>query len=215
MRILVIEDDAFTLEFLSKKLREQGYAVDTSEEGEVGLYKARSCDYDALILDVNLPGLNGWELLKRLRKTKKTPVVMLSSCSSIEERVRGLDAGADDYITKPFELPELFARLRAVIRRSAQHARSTIEIGDVIVDLSARSVSRSGEVIPLTPREYAIVEYLAMHRGKIVSRTALFEHLCDENDDTLSNVIDVHVGKIRKKLGRNFIATHHGLGYCC
>lgn len=213
MKILVIEDDSLTLDFLAKKLREEGYAVDTSEEGEDGLYKAIHSDYDAIVLDIILPDTTGWDVLERLRKTKKTPVLMLTSRDSSDDQVRGLDIGADDYVKKPFDMPELLARLRALIRRSVQHAHSAIEIGDIAIDLNARTITLKGELIALTPREYAIVEHLALHRGKIVSRTTLFEHLFDETDDTLSNIIDVHVGKIRKKLGRDFIQTRHGHGY--
>jgi two-component system OmpR family response regulator len=214
MRILIVDDDTLTLELLAKKLRDSGYAVDTAEDGEEGLFKAQSCDYDAIVLDVMMPRVSGWEILKRLRETKKTPVLMLTARDSSDDHVRGLDSGADDYITKPFDLSELLARLRAVMRRASQHAHSVIQIGDIVIDLSARAVTRASEPVPLSPREYSIVEYLAPRRGEIISRTTLYEHLFDENDDTFSNVIDVHVGKIRKKLGKNFIVTRHGHGYC-
>lgn len=214
MRILVVEDDPTTLALLAKTLRDHGYAVDTSEEGEDGLFKAQNWDYDAIVLDVMLPRVTGWELLARLRQTKKTPVLMLTARDATADRVRGLDTGADDYVVKPFERDELLARLRALIRRTTNLARPRIEIGDVAIDLTARIVSRAGEPVPLTAREYAIVEYLALHRGEIVTRSALYEHLFDENDATLSNVIDVHVSKIRKKLARNLIVTRRGHGYC-
>jgi len=214
MRILVVDDDTLTLNFLAEKLRDEGYAVDTAEEGDNGLFKAQSWDYDAIILDVMLPGVNGWEVLKRLRQTKKTPVLMLTSRDSSGDQVRGLDIGADDYVTKPFDVAELLARLRALIRRAIQHAHSVIEIGEIVIDLTARVIRRAGQTISLSPREYSIVEYLAPRRGEIITRSALYEHLFDENDDTFSNVIDVHVGKIRKKLGKNFIVTRHGHGYC-
>jgi two-component system OmpR family response regulator len=214
MRILIVDDDTLTLEYLAKKLREAGYAVDTAEDGESGLFKGQNCDYDAIVLDVIMPCLSGWEILQRLRQTKKTPVLMLTARDSSNDQVRGLDSGADDYITKPFDVSELLARLRAVIRRASQHAHSVIEIGDIVIDLTARVVTRANQPVALSPREYSIVEYLAPRRGEIISRTALYEHLFDENDDTFSNVIDVHVGKIRKKLGKNFIVTRHGHGYC-
>jgi two-component system OmpR family response regulator len=214
MRILVVDDDSLTLEFLAQKLRDEGYAVDTAEEGEDAFFKAQSWDYDAIVLDVMLPGVTGWDILKRLRKTKKTPVLMLTSRDSTDDQVRGLDSGADDYVTKPFDIIQLLARLRALIRRTTQHAHSLIQIGEIAIDLAARTVTRAHEPVGLSPREYAIVQYLARHRGRIVTRTDLYEHLCDENDDPFSNVIDVHVGKIRKKLGKDFIVTRHGHGYC-
>ncbi|MBT5704765.1 response regulator transcription factor [Verrucomicrobia bacterium] len=214
MKILVVEDDSITLDFLAKKLREHGYAVDTSENGEDGLFKAQSWDYDAIILDVMMPGLTGWEVLRSLRKVRKTPVLMLTARDATDDKVSSLDSGADDHLVKPFELPELFARLRALIRRTADQAHPVITIGEISINLTSRIVTRASERLALSPREYAITEHLALHRGNIVTRSALHAHVFDENDDTLSNVIDVHIGKIRKKLGKEFIVTHHGHGYC-
>jgi two-component system OmpR family response regulator len=188
--------------------------VDTAADGEDGLYKAENSDYDALILDVMLPRLDGWGLLKRLREQKKTPVLMLTARDQTRDRVRGLDTGADDYVVKPFDLPELLARLRALIRRTANQTRSAIEIGEVTIDTAARHISRAGEPVTLTAREYSLVEYLALHRGEVITRTVLYEHLFDENDSTLSNLLDVHVSNVRKKLGHEFIATRRGHGYC-
>ena len=214
MRILVIEDEPRLLRNLSKALREEGYAVDTAENGEDGLFKAEASVYDAIVLDVMLPVIDGWTVLERLRKQKQTPVLMLTARDATPDRVRGLDIGADDYLVKPFDLPELFARLRAIIRRSAGLAQSWIELGDILLDTRSRVVTRSGERITLTAREYAILEYLALHRGELVTRTALYEHLFDETEDTLSNLIDVHVFSIRKKLGAHLISTRRGQGYC-
>ena len=214
MRILVVEDEPDLLSSLAQALREEGYAVDTAGDGEDGLFKAESSDYDALILDVMLPKLDGWALLQGLRKTKKTPVLMLTARDRSSDRVRGLDSGADDYVVKPFDLQELQARLRALIRRTANQTRSRLEIRGVAIDTAARTVSRAGEDITLTAREYALVEYLALHCGEVVTRTALYEHLFDENDSTLSNLLDVHVSNIRKKLGQDFIVTRRGHGYC-
>ena len=214
MRILVVEDEPRLLRNLAKALREAGYAVDTAEAGDDGLYKAESYEYDAVVLDVMLPRLDGWEVLHRLRKQKKTPVLMLTARDATNDRVRGLDTGADDYLVKPFDLSELLARLRALIRRAAGQARPHLELGDVRIDTRARSVMRQGQPITLTAREYAILEYLALHRGEVVTRTTLYEHLFDENDDTLSNLLDVHVFNIRKKLGQNLITTRRGQGYC-
>ncbi len=214
MRVLVVEDEPDLLGSLLKALREDGYAADGAPDGEEGLYKAENYEYDALVLDIMLPIMDGWEVLRRLRKSKKTPVLMLTARDAIRDRVRGLDTGADDYLVKPFDLSELLARLRALIRRAASQADSTIRFGDVVIDTAARTVSRSGEPIALTAREYALLEFLALHRGTLVTRTMLYEHLFDENDSTLSNLLDVHVSNIRKKLGHDFITTRRGHGYC-
>ena len=213
MRILIVEDEPDLLRSLARALREEGYAVDTAADGEDGLFKAESADYDAVVLDVMLPKLDGWEILARLRKSKRTPVLMLTARNASRDRVRGLDTGADDYVVKPFDLPELFARLRALIRRSAGKTNNVLEIGDVVIDTAARNVTRAGEPVELTAREYSLVEFLALHRGEVVTRTALYEHLFDEDDDTLSNLLDVHVSNIRKKLGHEFIVTRRGHGY--
>lgn len=214
MRILVVEDEPRLLRNLAKALREEGYAVDTAEAGDDGLFKAETYDYDAIVLDIMLPGLDGWEVLDRLRKKKRTPVLMLTARDTPKDRVRGLDTGADDYLIKPFDLDELLARLRALIRRAAGQVRLTLEVGEVVIDTRARSVARKGQPVVLTAREYTILEYLALHRGKVVTRTELYEHLFDESDDTLSNLVDVHVFSIRKKLGREFVVTRRGQGYC-
>jgi two-component system OmpR family response regulator len=214
MRILVVEDEPRLLKSLAKALREEGYAVDTAEAGDDGLYKAETYNYDALILDVMLPRLDGWEILQRLRKQKQTPVLMLTARDATKDRVRGLDTGADDYLVKPFDLPELLARLRALIRRAAGKPRPEIEIADIRIDTRAKAVTRGGDAVVVTAREYAILEYLALHRGELVTRTELYEHLFDESDDTLSNLLDVHVFSIRKKLGHDLIATRRGQGYC-
>ena len=214
MRVLAVEDEPDLLGSLMKALREDGYAVDGAPDGEEGLYKAESYDYDAVVLDIMLPGIDGWEVLSRLRKTKKTPVLMLTARDAVRDRVRGLDSGADDYLVKPFELSELLARLRALIRRSANQAQPRLEIGDVTIDTAARTVSRQGQEVTLTAREYTLLEFLALHRGELVTRTMLYDHLFDENDDTLSNLLDVHVSNLRKKLGHDFITTRRGHGYC-
>jgi two-component system, OmpR family, response regulator len=214
MRILMVEDEPDLLRSLAQALREEGYAVDTANDGEDGLFKAEGYDYDAIVLDGMLPKLDGWEILRRLRKTKKTPVLMLTARDQSRDRVKGLDTGADDYVVKPFDLPELFARLRALIRRSANKTTNIIEIGDVAIDTAARKVTRGSAAIELTAREYALVEFLALHRGEVVTRTQLYEHLFDENDSTLSNLLDVHVSNLRKKLGAEFITTRRGHGYC-
>ena len=214
MRLLLVEDEPDLLRSLARTLREEGYAVDTAEDGEEGFFKATNAGYDAIVLDAMLPEMDGWELLRRLRLTHRTPVLMLTARDQTMDRVRGLDLGADDYLVKPFDLPELLARVRAVIRRGAQQPRPVLEIGEVEIDSKARAIRRAGVPVALTAREYALVEYLALHRGEVVSRTALYEHLMDENDDSLSNLLDVHVSNVRKKLGHEFITTRRGHGYC-
>lgn len=214
MRILVVEDEPRLLRNLAKSLREAGYAVDAAETGDDGLFKALTYDYDAVLLDVMLPELDGWQVLERLRSEKRTPVLMLTARDAPRDRVRGLDTGADDYLVKPFDLDELLARLRALIRRASGHGQSTIEIRDVVLDTRARTVQQAGKPVSLTAREYAILEYMALHRGEVVTRTALYEHLFDESEDTLSNLLDVHVFSIRKKLGADLITTRRGQGYC-
>jgi two-component system, OmpR family, response regulator len=213
MRVLIVEDEPDLLTSLLQAVREDGYAADGALDGEEGLYKAESYDYDAILLDVMLPGLDGWEVLGKLRKIKKTPVLMLTARDAVRDRVRGLDTGADDYVVKPFDIEEVLARLRALIRRSANEAQPQLDIGEVTIDLAARTVTRRGEAVSLTAREYALLEYLALHRGKLVTRTTLYEHLFDENDDTLSNLLDVHVSNLRKKLGHEFVTTRRGHGY--
>ena len=214
MRVLIIEDEPDLLASLAQALREEGYAVDTADNGDDGLFNAEGTDYDAIVLDVMLPGLDGWEILTRLRKTKKTPVLMLTARDQSRDRVRGLDTGADDYVVKPFDLAELFARLRALIRRSADQTTNVIEIGDVKIDTAARHVFLKNQPVELTAREYSLVEFLVLHRGKVVTRTQLYDHLFDENESSLSNLLDVHVSNARKKLGAEFIVTRRGHGYC-
>lgn len=214
MRILVVEDEPRLQRNLAKALREEGYAVDAASDGADGLFKAEASDYDAIVLDVMLPELDGWELLARLRKEKQTPVLMLTARDAHSDRIKGLDTGADDYLVKPFDLGELLARLRALIRRSANKTTNKIKIGEVTLDTRARLVTQTGQPVTLTAREFAILEYLALHRGEVISRAELHEHLFDENDDTLSNLLDVHIFSIRKKLGAELIATRRGQGYC-
>ena len=165
------------------------------------------------MLDLMLPGIDGLEVLRRLRKSRKTPVLILTARDGVSDRVSGLDAGADDYIMKPFALSELLARLRALIRRSAGMADPVIRIGDVAIDTARRLVARDGVDVPLTAREYALVELLALYRGKLITRTVIYDQLFGDDDDTLSNVVEVHVSHIRKKLGKDFIQTRRGQGY--
>jgi two-component system OmpR family response regulator len=213
MRVLVVEDEPDLLSTISQVLREDGYAVDEAADGQEGLFKATSWEYDAIVLDLLMPKLTGWQVLEALRKTHKTPVLILTARDGVNDRVRGLDAGADDYLGKPFHLVELKARLRAIIRRAAGLASSEILIGELTVDTRAKTVRRGETHLLLTPREFSLLELLALHRGEVVSRTQIYEHLFDENEDNLSNLVDVHVSNLRRKLGKDFITTRRGQGY--
>ena len=213
MRVLVVEDEPDLLEAVAQAVRESGYAVDTAPDGEQGLFKAQGGQYDAIVLDLMLPKKDGWAVLRELRKSQSTPVLVLTARDAVPDRIKGLDSGADDYLTKPFELGELLARIRALIRRAAGKASATIELGEVVIDTSAKAVTRRGQAVPLTAREYVLVEFLAMHRGELVTRSMIYDHLYDEDDDSLSNLIDVHVSNVRKKLGKSFITTRRGQGY--
>jgi two-component system OmpR family response regulator len=213
MRVLVIEDETELRRIVAQALREDGYAVDEAADGVDGLAKAKAWDYDAILLDLMIPQVDGWSLLKSLRPKKKTPVLVTTARDAVADRVRGLDLGADDYLVKPFELSEMLARVRALIRRANGQADSTIALGDIVVDLRAKSVTKADEPVILTAREFALVELLALRRGEVVSRTRIYEHIFDENDDTLSNLLEVHISNIRRKLGKDFIETRRGQGY--
>lgn len=213
MRILIVEDQTDLRRLLMSMLEEAGYAVDVAADGADGLAKAQAYPYDAIVLDLMLPKLSGWELLRQFRETHHCPVLILSARDALNDRVHGLDLGADDYLTKPFERTELLARLRALIRRAAGAATSTVQIGDIQVDLRSKTVSRAGMEISLTAREYSLLAYLALHRGKVITRTELYDHIFDEHDETLSNMVDVYVSYLRKKLGADLIETRRGLGY--
>jgi two-component system OmpR family response regulator len=214
MRLLVIEDDPALQRTLAAALREESYAVDVASDGADGLFKAQQNAYDAILLDVMLPKLDGWGVLAALRPASRTPVLMLTARDAVPDRIKGLNAGADDYLTKPFDIDELLARLRALIRRSAGQTHPTLTIGELVLDTAARRACVAGTEVVLTAREYSLLEYLALHRGEVVSRTTLYEHLFDEDDDSLSNLLDVHVSNLRKKLGHDLIVTRRGLGYC-
>jgi two-component system OmpR family response regulator len=208
-----VEDEQDLRRAIVMALSEEGFAVDEAEDGSVGLYKAKAWDYDAIVLDLMLPKKSGWEVLSELRSSKSTPVLILTARDGVTDRVRGLNDGADDYLIKPFSVVELVARLRALIRRAAGHSQSRIEIGDVSINLADRTLTKAGEAILLTAREYALVELLALHRGKLITRTMIYDHIFGEDDDSLSNLVDVHVSHIRKKLGADFIETRRGQGY--
>jgi two-component system OmpR family response regulator len=213
MRLLVVEDEPDYLRTLAQAFREEGYAVDEAADGEEGLYKALEWDYAAIVLDGMLPRLDGFELLKRLREKRKTPVLMLTARARVGDRIQGLDGGADDYLAKPVDLRELAARVRALIRRSRGEASPVLRVGDIAVDIAAHRVWKAGHPVELTAREITLLELLVLRRGRIVTRAELYEHLHDETETPLSNLVDVHVSNLRKKLGAGLIVTHRGLGY--
>ena len=213
MRILIVEDEADLRNGLAKLFREEGYAVDAASNGVDGLQKAKDFEYDAIVLDYMMPGMDGREVLRRLRSVKRTPVMMLTARNSVEDRVVGLDLGADDYLAKPFVQQELLARLRALVRRNHSVGGATFTIEGVVIDTVSRRVTKAGQPEALTGREYALLEYLAHRRGAVVTRAELYEHLFDENEDTLSNLLEVHVCNLRRKLGTELIRTRRGMGY--
>jgi two-component system OmpR family response regulator len=213
MRVLVVEDEPDLLRVLAQALREDGYAVDEADNGKDALFKSSANDYDAILLDIMLPGMDGTIVLRELRKKRRTPVMFLTARDQPADRIHGLDLGADDYVVKPFNLGEVLARVRALIRRAAGQADSKITVGDLVIDTARKTVSVSGQPIVLTAREYAILELLALHRGEVVTKTTIYDHIFDEHDDTMSNLVEVHVSNLRKKLGKTAIETRRGLGY--
>ena len=218
MRLLLVEDYRPLQQSLTKGLREAGFAVDTTGDGKEGLWYAMGNDYDVIILDLMLPGMDGLEILKEMRgQGRKSHVLILTAKDTVQDRVTGLDLGADDYLVKPFAFEELLARVRALLRRGYREKNPCIEIKDLRIDLTAQRVYRSGEEIQLTPREYALLEYLAMRAGQTISRTEIWEHIYEFNSSASSNVVDVYVGYLRKKLERPnepaLIQTVRGRGY--
>jgi DNA-binding response OmpR family regulator len=218
VRVLLVEDHKPLVRALKKGLEEEGFAVDVAYDGEEASYKARAAEYDVIILDLMLPKEDGLSLLQRWRREGlQAFVLVLTALGSTEDKVRGLDHGADDYLVKPFQLEELMARLRALVRRRHQIKDPVLRIFDLEIDTSARSVKRAGRSIYLTPREYSLLEYLAFHQGKVVSRSMIWEHLYDEHDESTSNVVDVYIRYLRNKIDRDFdpplILTRWGEGY--
>lgn len=218
MRILVAEDHPSLARSIANGLREDGYAVDLTFDGNEVFHMAKANPYDGIVLDMMLPGTDGWTILPRLRRSGiNTPVLCLTARDGVKDRVRGLELGADDYLIKPFAWEELLARVKAMIRRGHSQKSSTIQIGDLELDTARKSASRNGISIELTAREYGLLEYLAHRQGQVVSRTDIWEHLWDEHDEVSSNVVDVYIGYIRNKIDRGFdkklIHTRRGLGY--
>lgn len=214
MRILVIEDEADLRETVVETLREEGFATDYCGDGEEGLYKALHWDYDAILLDIMLPKMDGWSVLKAIRDAhKETPVMMLTARDGVEDRIKGLDQGADDYLPKPFDLAEMVARTRAIARRSTGQRNPELDLGEVRVNTSNQTVTFKGEPVELTAREYAFTELFVRKAGEVVTRDYIYEHLFDENEDSLSNMLDVYIYKLRQKFGKGFIKTKRGAGY--
>jgi len=218
MRILIVEDFQPLRESIALGLREAGFAVDEAADGETGLWHAQSNDYDVIILDLMLPGLDGFSILKRLRaKKNKAHVLILTARDASGDRVKGLDLGADDYLVKPFIFAELLARVRALVRRRYESKSPIIQIADMEVDTVGRSVRRSGESVELSAREFALLELLALRAGQVVTRTEIWEHVYDCNSVAESNVVDVFIGYLRRKIERpglpRLIHTRRGMGY--
>jgi len=219
MRILLVEDEPRAAQVLSKGLREQAYAVDVARNGDDALYQTSITDYDAIVLDVMLPGIDGFAVCRELRSQgSHVPVLMLTARDAVDARIAGLDSGADDYLIKPFDFGEFLARLRAVIRRGQAPQRpSDVTLGDLRIDLRARRVTRGRERLTLTTREFALLEFLVLHEGEVVGRGEIAEHVWDIAFESMSNVIDVMVQRLRRKIdppaGPSFIATRRGEGY--
>jgi two-component system copper resistance phosphate regulon response regulator CusR len=218
MRILLVEDDAVIAASLAKGLREQSYAVDVAADGDAAVYQAAINPYDAIVLDVMLPKRDGFGVLRELRRRElKTPVLMLTARDTVGDRIAGLDTGADDYLTKPFEFGELLARLRALLRRGPALTPAVLRVADLEVDTRAQRATRAGRALPLTTREYALLEFLARNAGRVVGRAEISDHVWDDNYDPVSTLIESYINRLRKKLGAPGLAplihTRRGAGY--
>ncbi len=214
MKVLVLEDNDRLRKSLLDYLREEGFAVDGEASGEEGLYRICHYEYDAIILDVMIPAPDGFEVLKQARREGvRTPVLMLTARGDLADRLHGLNAGADDYLSKPFEMEELLARLHAVIRRSVNHPDPVVTLGAITLNTISRTAFLEGAAVELTAREFALLEFLVRKRGSVVSREEMVEHLFDERDDSMSNLLDVYIYRLRQKFGKARIVTRRGLGY--
>ena len=217
MRLLVVEDDTRLSDLLARSLREAGYAVDVARDGDEAVTQVACNDYDGVVLDVALPRRDGLSVSREIRnRGNPVPILMLTARDSVKDRVAGLDSGADDYLTKPFELAELHARVRALLRRMPALAPAQYTVGDLVLDVSAQSVMRSGEAISLTTKEFVLLEYLARHAGRVIGRAELVAHVWDENHDPLTNAVEVYMNRLRKKVdaGRKpLLHTRRGAGY--
>ncbi|MCC6359296.1 MAG: heavy metal response regulator transcription factor [Phycisphaerales bacterium] len=218
MRALVVEDDRRISRFIEKGLREASYVVELADNGETGLRMALTGGYDAIVLDLMLPGLDGFSVLRTIRQANvTTPVICLTARDGVDDRVRGLDLGADDYLSKPFSFAELLARLRALLRRGAALASNTVVVADLTIDVVSHRVERSGRRIDLSAREFALLECLGRSAGQVLSRTMLLQRVWDMNQDPMTNVVDVHINRLRRKVDYGFsrplIHTIRGVGY--
>ncbi len=218
MRILVVEDEAKVASFIRRALEEESYAVDVCADGARGLDLARAGCYDLVILDLMLPGIPGLEVLKALRKEQvAAPVLILTARSELDQKVKGLDAGADDYLTKPFAIEELLARVRVLLRRGSGEAAGVLQVDDLVLDPATREVTRGGKRIELTAKEYALLEYLMRNAGRVLTRPMIAEHVWNQDFDTFTNVIDVYVNYLRNKIDRGqerkLLQTVRGSGY--
>jgi two-component system OmpR family response regulator len=214
MRLLLVEDDAKLAAAVCRGLRGEGYAVDHAADGDEALADAHVWDYDAVVLDLMLPRRDGFEVCRRLRERGDgVPILMLTARGNVDDRIRGLDAGADDYLAKPFDFGELLARLRALIRRGPSERSPQLTIGELVVDPARHAVRCAGEPVELTAREFSVLEYLARRPGELVTRAELLDHVWDANYAGSTNVVDVYVGYVRRKLGRPLIRTMRGAGF--
>jgi two-component system, OmpR family, response regulator len=214
MRLLIVEDEVDLAASLARSLVEEGFAVDIAHDGAEALIRLDQGVCDAVVLDLMLPGIEGRDVLERLRRSgSRVPVLVLTARDAARDKVHLLNLGADDYLTKPFVFDELLARIRALIRRTTGHPAPVATIGDVQIDTAARRVTRSGTAVDLAAKEYALLEYLALHRGTLVTRARLYDHLYDHTEDTMSNVLDVYVANLRRKLGPDIVRTRRGHGY--
>jgi two-component system, OmpR family, response regulator len=215
MRLLVIEDDPDLNRQLVTAFTDAGYVVDAAKDGEEGHFLGDTEPYDAIVLDIGLPIMDGVSVLEKWRRSgRKTPVLILTARDRWSDKVAGFDAGADDYVSKPFHMEEVLARIRALVRRSAGHASSEISCGPLMLDIKSARVTIDGKAVKLTSLEFRLLSYLMLHKGRVVSRTELVEHLYDQDFDRDSNTIEVFVGRLRKKLGVDMLRTIRGLGYC-
>ena len=218
MRVLLAEDDERIASFVAKGLRENAYAVDVAPDGDEALYRASINTYDLFVLDVNMPAKDGFEVCRGLREAgNKNPILMLTARDAVEDRVAGLDTGADDYLTKPFEFRELLARLRALSRRQSELRTPKISTGDLEIDTVAQTVRRAGRSVDLTSKEYSLIEFMGLNKGKVIGREEISEHVWDESFDPFSNLIEVYIKRLRKKLDEGhavqLIHTRRGSGY--
>jgi two-component system copper resistance phosphate regulon response regulator CusR len=218
VRILLVEDESRVADFIARGLREQAYAVDLARDGEQAVYLASVNHYDVVVLDVMLPVKDGYAVCRELRaRSVRTPILMLTARDAVDDRVAGLDSGADDYLTKPFDFKELLARLRALLRRGAELRPPVARVADLALDTASHAVERAGKSVSLTAKEYALLEYLVLNAGRVVGREQIAQHVWDESFDPFSNVIDVYVKRLRAKLDTGYqprlIHTRRGEGY--